>query len=350
MEDFISLVSVYEDQIKNFVNFKKYHQELCEFKGNTSAKIAIETKILTWLYLKKNQRINSIPKHIVINGAPGCGKTTFAKIIGNLISSLGILKSPSFSLDMEKINKNYLDECITKLFRAHTEVDNLKYHVKRRQIKKLKELTSPPIYNLYYKNRKTFNKVSRKDLVGGFIGQTAIKTGKVIDESLGGVLFIDEAYNLCNRPDSPDGFDLECLTELNEAMTEKADDLIVILAGYKNLIQSTIMKVQPGLERRICLTLDLDSYTAQDLYQIFLKQIKSMTGWEVQESQSLFKLENFPYFGGDTERLAALVQDVCCVRFARETDSPHLVTTSDLKIALKDLPQKEKPFIPHMYT
>lgn len=348
MEDFISLVSLYRSEIRDYVKFVEYHQEMSNFKGNLNTKIAIERKILTWLYLKKNKRLNSVPKHIVINGAPGCGKTTFAKIIGNLISSLGILNSP-VSSEHIKNYQAFTDDCVKKLFEIKTEIKKLKHHVKRKQINTLTELAHLPSYKFSVENKPTFTKVTRKDLVGKYIGHTALKTAKVIENSLGGVLFIDEAYNLCNRPESPDGFDLECLTELIEAMTEKADDLIVILAGYKNLIQSTIMQVQPGLERRICLTLELDNYTVSDLYQIFVTQIQRLAGWEVENSESIFKKDDFPFFGGDTERLAALVQDVCCLRFAKQNPSSQQVTTADIKLALQELPRKEKPCIPHMY-
>mgnify|MGYP003349594333 CR=1 FL=1 len=110
--------------------------------------------------------------HTVIYGPPGSGKTEVAKIIGRIFSNLGIL------------------------------------------------------------NKKIFKKVSRNDLVAGYLGQTAIKTKDMIKASLGGVLFIDEAYSLGNS-EKRDSFAKECVDTLCEALSEHKHNWMVIIAGYE---------------------------------------------------------------------------------------------------------------------
>jgi len=349
MKDFIELLEIYKDQIKNYAKFLESYKLFCNFRGNAKAKNDICNKILTWLYLKKNQRINSLPKHIIINGTPGCGKTTFAKIIGGLISSLGILKGSIDEYDEAASSKSFTDRCVNKIIKCRAEIQKLDFYVETSEVQRMLKIARVPKFKPIYRKSAVFNKVTRRQLVGEYIGQTAVKTGKVIESSLGGVLFIDEAYNLCNRPESPDGFDMECLTELIEAMTEHSDNLIIILAGYKDMIERTILKVQPGLERRICLTIDLDDYSIKELYQIFTDQVNNLTGWEVENCEELFKKEDFPFYGGDTERLAGSVQDVCCLRFARDPSSPHKVLPIDIQEALAKKVQKPKLEINHMY-
>ena len=109
--------------------------------------------------------------HTVIYGPPGTGKTEIAKIIGAIFAKLGVL------------------------------------------------------------NKKQFKKVTRADLIAGYLGQTALKTRDVIKEALGGVLFIDEAYALGN-PEKKDSFAKECIDTLR-TISEHKDQLMVIIAGYE---------------------------------------------------------------------------------------------------------------------
>ena len=90
--------------------------------------------------------------------------------------------------------------------------------------------------------------VDRSGLVAGFVGQTAIKTSEVIQKALGGVLFIDEAYALANQ-DSPNDFGKEAIEALLKGMEDHRADLIVIVAGYTELM-SNFINANPGLESR----------------------------------------------------------------------------------------------------
>ena len=147
--------------------------------------------------------------------------------------------------------------------------------------------------------------VSRKDFVAEYVGQTAIKTEKLLNKYRGKVLFIDEAYSLLN--DSRDPFGLEALTTLNQFMSENPNDIVIIFAGYKDKMQSGIFSIQPGLPRRCMWHFECDGYNGAELYSIFKSQL-AIDGWEVEEDPRIEKifLNNercFPSFGGDTERL-----------------------------------------------
>jgi DNA polymerase III delta prime subunit len=148
--------------------------------------------------------------------------------------------------------------------------------------------------------------VSREDFVGAFLGQTALKTEKLLRESLGKVLFIDEAYSLVN--DDKDSFGKEALTVLNRFMSEYSDRIIIIFAGYKELLDQTIFYYQPGLKRRISWNFEIEKYSEKGLSEIFMNQLGN-NKWKLAEDVNLeiFFNENkeeFPHFGGDTLRLA----------------------------------------------
>lgn len=144
--------------------------------------------------------------HMVFTGNPGTGKTTVAKMIGEIYHELGLL------------SKGHVVE------------------------------------------------VKRKDLVGEFIGQTAPKTQKIIKQAMGGVLFIDEAYTL-NQGGEKD-FGPEAVTTLLAEMEERRDSMAVIVAGYENEMQGFI-NMNPGLRARFTKHIRFEDYTGKDLAQIF---------------------------------------------------------------------------------
>ena len=136
--------------------------------------------------------------HMVFTGNPGTGKTMIARLMARVYRSLGIL------------SKGQLVE------------------------------------------------VDRSGLVAGYVGQTAIKTSKVIEKALGGVLFIDEAYALNGKGDND--FGQEAIDTLLKAMEDHRDDLVVIVAGYDGLMEKFIQS-NPGLESRFNRYLHFDDYT-----------------------------------------------------------------------------------------
>jgi SpoVK/Ycf46/Vps4 family AAA+-type ATPase len=210
------------------------------------------------LYFLQNLHVDSQDSdflHTILCGPPGTGKTEIAKILGKMYSKLGILKGG------------------------------------------------------------TFKKVTRSDLIGGYLGQTAIKTTKVIQESLGGCLFIDEAYSLANKDSQNDSYSKECLDTLCEALSDHKANLMVILAGYESDLQDTIFRANRGLESRFIWRFVLDDYSAKELMEIFVKKVRD-NRWHPSPHDfpglPWFdkRKTDFPNFGRDMELLFSYTK--CC--------------------------------------
>lgn len=105
--------------------------------------------------------------------------------------------------------------------------------------------------------------------MAGYVGQTALKTEKVINNSLGGVLFIDEAYSLL----SEDNYSRECIATLIKGMEDHRDKLCVIMAGYSQEMEE-LLKSNPGFESRIQFNIEFKNYKETELYQIFTNMLK----------------------------------------------------------------------------
>ena len=149
--------------------------------------------------------------HMVFTGNPGTGKTTVARIMAKIFKALGVVK------------KGQLVEC------------------------------------------------DRGALVAGYTGQTAIKTGKVIDSALDGVLFVDEAYALVNGKD--DAYGAEAISTLLKRMEDNRDRLVVIVAGYTDEMK-TFIDANSGLASRFNHYVEFPDYTAEELAEIFRSNAK----------------------------------------------------------------------------
>ena len=202
--------------------------------------------------------------HTVIYGSPGTGKTEVAKIIGRIYANLGVIKSkPALLSDKKKL------------------------------------APSAP------SSRSRFKKVTRSDLIAGYLGQTALKTKDVIKDSLGGVLFIDEAYALGNT-EKRDSFAKECIDTLCEALSDNKDSLMVIIAGYEKELNECFFSYNEGLNSRFIWRFKVDDYVAEDLRDIFVKKARDF-GWSINEELKVEWFEKnmkyFKYYGRDMETL-----------------------------------------------
>ena len=115
-----------------------------------------------------------------------------------------------------------------------------------------------------------FKKVTRADLIAGYLGQTALKTRDVIKEAMGGVLFIDEAY--VSNPEER-LFAKECIDTLCDALSEHKDKLMVIIASYEKELKSDCFVFNQGLDSRFTWRFKTDDYKPEELMQIFHKKI-----------------------------------------------------------------------------
>ena len=122
------------------------------------------------------------------------------------------------------------------------------------------------LHRLGYVRKGHLVAVTRDDLVGQYIGHTAPKTRDVLKKAMGGVLFIDEAYYLY-RPENERDYGQEAIEILLQVMENQRDDLVVILAGYKDRMD-TFFQSNPGMSSRIAHHLDFPDYAADELMQI----------------------------------------------------------------------------------
>jgi len=186
--------------------------------------------------------------------------------------------------------------------------------------------------------RGVFKKVTRSDLIAGYLGQTAIKTKDVINECLGGVLFIDEAYALGNS-EKRDSFSKECIDTLCEALSANKDNLMVIVAGYENELKDCFFNYNQGLDSRFVWRFKTEDYTAAQLRDIFFKKVENI-GWSVDETAStLINVEwfeknmvYFKYFGRDIEGFLSKVKIAHSRRvFCESSETKTKITFKDFE-------------------
>lgn len=258
--------------------------------------------IKTELFIEK-EKIDTIHKYL------GQAKTSIdAKLYTTLDNSIN-----SLDTGVEYIIKKYIGmekQIIPEANAIENDLDPDDY------ITSSSGIETPKINNI-----SKFIKLRRDDLIGKYIGHTAIKTRDALMNGLGKVIFIDEAYELYNvtSDSSSDSFGMECLSAILNFMNEFSDRSIIIFAGYEDLLKRTIFRVQPGLERRIAWTFTLNPYNEQELVQIYEKQLKEKS-WILEDKDKILNLfknnkDHFKHGGGDTLRLATYTKtvysDVC---------------------------------------
>ena len=246
MDDNESDTSQNEDSQVKIIKLRKRQvwdhspmEELNSMVGLSRVKEEITT-LTNFIKMKqKRDEVNlkspTISYHCVFSGNPGTGKTTVARIIAEIYRNMGVLR------------EGHLVE------------------------------------------------TDRSGLVAEYVGQTAVKTNKIIDSALDGVLFIDEAYTLAQGGNEDYG--REAIATLLKRMEDDRDRLVVILAGYTNEIEQFIDS-NPGLRSRFNRYIHFEDYTAEELYEIFCLQVKKSEYVLAEDASQYLK-----------ERLAAVVAD-----------------------------------------
>lgn len=258
-------------------------EELLDELNNLVGLNKVKSQIYDLISFQKIQKLRiennlKVPKktlHLAFLGNPGTGKTTVARIIGHMYKKLGLLS------------------------KGH------------------------------------FIEVSRTDLIAGYQGQTALKVKNVVEKAKGGVLFIDEAYSITENEHS-DSYGRECLTELTKALEDYRDDLVVIVAGYKEPMNSFFTS-NPGLKSRFNTFIEFDDYSEQELVEIVLSECEK-NEYDVEHELKECLINYFKYELSKKEnnfangRLARNIYDDLIMAQAKRLSKQNNITIEDLKL------------------
>lgn len=274
----------------NHDKLKHIKDELIEL-NNLIGLEGLKNSILNQLlyYLQGLHKSSDDYLHTIITGGPGVGKTTIAKILGKLFSKLGILSNQKFT-------------------------------------------------------------IARRDtLIGGYLGQTALKTQKLLDETKGGVMFIDEVYSLGN-PEGRDSYSKECIDTINLFLSEQKHNFMMIVAGYEEEVEKCFFAYNAGLKRRFMWHHKIDEYSDEHMADMF-KQMILKQNWKIDENFSremmitFFKKwrKRFVNFGGDIEKFFTLVKVNHSKRvFPLAYKEKRVITKVDLDVSISKMEEKKR--------
>ena len=323
LDDLIELAKKYNPQNEYSFNLEKLNNllpsllKLKNIIGMNSVKDSLVGQIIFFLNEFDNENMDMM--HTVIQGPPGVGKTLLGKIIGELYYYMGIIKGKPKNNKRRAITHDDLDDELE-------EYMNVMKVIRRGRSNSESDLKEPFIFRI----------VKRSDMVAGFLGQTALKTQKLLDEVEGGVLFIDEAYSLGSE-DGRDSFSKEVIDTLNQNLSEKKDSLLCIIAGYKDALDKCFFSQNEGLRRRFPFVYTIEKYTADELCQIFKKMVIDM-GWNAEEVSTKFFEDNYKLFtnmGGDIETLFFMTKIEHGKRVLFKPDDKKKINIQDLENAFK---------------
>ncbi len=244
------------------------------------------------IYYIKNPN-NEEYLHTVISGPPGVGKTELAKIYGEIFSKLGILKNSKFI------------------------------------------------------------QIKRDDLIAQYLGQTSHRTKKLLEDAMGGVLFLDEAYSLGND-DKKDSYAKESIDMINQYLSEQKNNFMMIIAGYENELEKCFFSVNPGLKRRFSTLLNINGYSDEELIKIFKLKVKD-ANYELDISEE--KLNNFfrinklkfKNFAGDVEKIINEMKYCQSFRTFTKNIECNKMTYDDLVNGLKIFKEEDRSFLNNLY-
>jgi AAA+ superfamily predicted ATPase len=221
-------VASHEDELSPDQVLREALAELKNLVGLSEVKAEI-SRLANFLKVQNHRKEAGLPVptqslHFVFTGNPGTGKTTVARIVSRLLYGFGMLKTP------------------------------------------------------------TLVEADRASLVGGYVGQTAIKTSDVVGKSINGVLFIDEAYTL-SKKDSGTDYGQEAIDTILKKMEDNRGELVVIVAGYPDLM-SQFLATNPGLESRFTRFVRFEDYHVAELCQIFERMCQANSYSLTQEAMA----------------------------------------------------------------
>ena len=329
--------------IKNPTLLLKSLKELDHLIGNQNIKESVASQV-SHLIVDQGRQVKNddMMLNCLLVGSPGCGKTKIGTILAKIWYALGFLKggkshvqtAPCFT---DRFKNNEEDNTMFNIFLFiillwvvgltwsfysnygglmtliliitlivvlvaifyYTQIDKSNKDIKDIVYKNYEHIEE------HIHDHEMIKIVSRVDFIGGFLGSSALKTQKLLEESLGKVLFVDEAYSLYQS--SQDSFGFEALTALNLFMSEHPNEIIVIFAGYLDKIEQGPFAAQSGLARRFMWQFKCEGYNSEELFDIF-KSKTSHKKWILEKPHEMQKLfdeyyEHFTNFGGDCEKI-----------------------------------------------
>lgn len=259
-----------------------YLEMLDKMIGMKTLKESIFYQIIYYLKGMHTRNKNEEYLHTMILGPPGHGKTEVARIIGRIYQAMGILSS------------------------------------------------SGPFRVAY-----------RDDFIAEYLGQTAIKTRKLLKSCLGGVLFVDEVYSLGPGQKDRDSFAKECMETITVFLSEHKNDFCFIGAGYEEDVNKCFFAGNKGLERRFQWIHKIQEYKVDELTDILLKMVADMK-WEIgmdkEDIKKILKEEKelFKNAGGDIETFLSKCKMVHAKRvFSLDPEHMFIFTKKDMENSIE---------------